>query len=85
MRSGGIRDKGVSLPVVKVNANILHVAVENNCYIFLEDNIDEFSLDEIESRNRWDDKPLMIAQKQGKHKFIELLTSHRDSLITRNS
>ena len=55
---------------------VLHLTVERDLYDFLEQNIHEFRSDEYGLRNRWGDNPLMIAEKQGKHNFAELLTRH---------
>lgn len=72
-------DERASLHVVNNDGNtVLHLAVFKGLYEFLENNnIRYFSRDEIESRNRWNDTVLMIAQKQGKYRFVKLLTCHR--------
>ena len=72
-------DQGASLHVANNEGNtVLHVAVMKGFYDFLEENICQFCRDDIESRNRWNDTPLMIAQKQEKHRFVELFTRRRD-------
>ena len=67
-------DRGASLHVAnKDSMNILHVAVQNGLYEFLKRNIGRFNDAEFQSRNRWNDTPLTIAQKGKKDRFIALL------------
>lgn len=67
------------------NSNVIHVTVMKRLYDFLERNINRFREDEFTSRNRWNDTPLMLAQKDQKPSFIELLTryTYRDRGFSR--
>ncbi|KAL8727534.1 MAG: hypothetical protein Q9166_005985 [cf. Caloplaca sp. 2 TL-2023] len=70
-------DHGASIHVANNDDTfVLHLAVEKDLYDFLKRNLHKFRLDEFRRRNRWGDNPLMIAEKQGKYKFVELLTRH---------
>ena len=72
-------NNGASLYVANNDgATVLHVAVSRDLYDFVKKNIRQFSPDEIESRNRWNDTPLVLAQRGGKHGIVELLTHRRD-------
>lgn len=67
-------DRGASLHVAnKDSMNILHVVVRKGLYDFLKRNIGKFNDAEFNSRNRWGDTPLTIAQREQKHRFIALL------------
>ena len=69
--------KGASLHVANNDRmNLLHVAVENGLYDFLKENLHQFNRDEIESRNRWSDTPLTIAQRGNKHDFVRILSQY---------
>ena len=63
--------------------NVVHVAVEKNLYDFIKRNIDQLNWDDFESRNKWNDTPLMVAQKYGKRRFVELLMRHTDRISLR--
>ncbi|KAL8714063.1 MAG: hypothetical protein Q9225_006638 [Loekoesia sp. 1 TL-2023] len=68
-------NKGASLHVANNGDwSVLHITVQKRLYDFLERNIHHFTRDDIESRDKQGDTPLMIARKQGKHRFVELLT-----------
>ena len=72
-------NKGASLHVANNDGNtILHIIVMEDLYDFLKENIRHFRRDEIESRNRLGDTPLMIAQRGGKHRFVRILEHRRD-------
>lgn len=57
---------------------VLHLVIQNELYGFLEKNKDLFNRQDINARNRWNRTPLMVAQKQKRHRFVKLLTSLRD-------
>lgn len=65
--------------------NVLHVAVGQGLYGFLEDNLRQMSRIEIESPNRWNDTPLAIAERQGKHKAVKLLERALTGKLRRTS
>lgn len=57
--------------------SILQLAVDRDFYGFVEQHIDEFDEDDIENRNILDETPLIIARRQGKRRFVDLLTRQR--------
>ena len=58
--------------------NVIHIAVQKDLYDFLKETINQFKKEEFQSRNRWNETPLMIAQKEKKRRFVELLTPYTD-------
>ena len=73
-------EEGASLHVANNHGNtVLHVAVMNGLYDFLQGYIDQFRRDEIQIRNLWNETPWTMAQRQGKH-FVELLARCRDQV-----
>ena len=67
-------DHKASLHVSNVaRVNILQMAIDRDWYDFVKQYIDEFVADDFEHRNVWDETPLMIAQKAGKQRFVDLL------------
>ena len=71
-------DEGASLHGSNKDGDtVLHIAVKQGLYDFLQNNIRLFRPYEIESRNRLDDTPLTLARKKGA-RFVEILTHRRD-------
>ena len=62
-------------------ANILHVIVEKNLEIFLNNNKHRFDKEDVKWKNRWNHTPRGVAQKEGLHNMIEILDRIQDESL----
>ncbi|KAL8950173.1 MAG: hypothetical protein Q9222_003780 [Ikaeria aurantiellina] len=72
-----LQDRGASLRVANNDHdNLLHLVARQRLYDFLNENLMAFDASNIEDRNRWNDTPLTIADRNGYAEVAGLLRKH---------
>ena len=71
-----LKERGASLRTANNDHdNLLHLIARQNLYDFLSRNLSIFDPSDIERRNRWNDTPLTIADRNGSREIAGLLRS----------
>ena len=72
-----LKERGASLRVANNDHdNLLHLVARQRLYDFLNQNLHAFDASDIEGRNRWNDTPLTIADRNGHSEIAGLLRSY---------
>ena len=72
-----LKERGASLTVADNNKdNLLHIVAHEQLDDFLNQSLHAFDASKIEERNRWNDTPLTIAERNGNSDIASLLKSY---------